>query len=359
YNTEAANSDGNSVANDALKINNNKFIYRDKFSRNGWLNMMNERLILAKELLKDDGVIFVSIDDSEQAYLKVLMDDIFGEENFVANFIWRNKNTGGGSDKTNIEIETEYIISYAKNKKVVTFNSIPIDENSFIYTDSFFDTRGKYKLTDLDRVSSKSSFKYSETLDYAIEAPDGSFFKNYRNLLKPKSYAYTLNQETFLSQKNLGFIEIQKKYNNKNNEYYWKAYRKIYQRVKYDNQDQKITNREFGNNFNNIIFESNITTSAGKRMLISILNNKDFSFPKPYQLIKYLINLITNKNARILDFFAGSGTTGHAVMELNREDGGNRTYTLITNNENKIGDEITYERLYRINHGKGTKNESF
>ncbi|WP_318031955.1 site-specific DNA-methyltransferase, partial [Ureaplasma miroungigenitalium] len=83
YNTEAANSDGNSVANDSLKINNNKFIYRDKFSRNGWLNMMNERLILAKELLKDDGVIFVSIDDSEQAYLKVLMDDIFGEENFV------------------------------------------------------------------------------------------------------------------------------------------------------------------------------------------------------------------------------------------------------------------------------------
>ncbi|WP_220190248.1 DNA methyltransferase, partial [Mesomycoplasma flocculare] len=85
YNTEASKNDGNSIANEKEDIKASKFIYRDKFSRNGWLNLMNERLRLAKDLLKDDGIIFVSIDDAEQAYLKVLMDEIFGEENFVAN----------------------------------------------------------------------------------------------------------------------------------------------------------------------------------------------------------------------------------------------------------------------------------
>ncbi|MCV3743699.1 site-specific DNA-methyltransferase [Ureaplasma sp. ES3154-GEN] len=359
YNTESAYTDGNNSANDKENISASKFIYRDKFSRNGWLNMMNERLCLAKKLLKDDGVIFVSIDDNEQAYLKVLMDEIFGEENFITNLIWRNKNTGGGSDKANIEIETEYIILYAKNKNNVLYNSIPIDKNSFNLSDEFLEERGKYKLTDLDHVCSKSSFKYSSSLDYEIIAPDGTSFSNYRNKIIPKSYAYTLGLDTFLSQKKLGFIEIQQKFDKKNNLYYWKAYRKIYQKVKFDNNKNEIIKRERGNNFNNIIFDNNITTSAGKRNLISILNNKDFSFPKPHKLIMYLVNLIPNKNARVLDFFGGSGTTGHAVLELNKEDGGNRTYTIVTNNENNIADDVTYERLYRINNGIGTNNETF
>ncbi|WP_347276993.1 DNA methyltransferase [Mycoplasma phocimorsus] len=91
----------------------------------------------------------------------------------------------------------------------------------------------------------------------------------------------------------------------------------------------------------------------------NIFINKVFDHPKPAELIKYLINLTTNKNAKILDFFAGSGTTGHAVMELNKEDGGNRSFTLVTNNENNIALNVTYERLYRINKGIGTNNESF
>ncbi|MGV2393143.1 UNVERIFIED_CONTAM: DNA methyltransferase [Campylobacter lari] len=98
--------------------------------------------------------------------------------------------------------------------------------------------------------------------------------------------------------------------------------------------------------------------SAAKNELNSIIFT-DFNTPKPVDLLTFIINLIDNKNTRILDFFAGSGTTGHAVLELNREDGGNRTYTLVTNDENNIGSNITYERLYRINKGIGTKNESF
>ncbi|WP_308700515.1 DNA methyltransferase [Metamycoplasma hominis] len=91
----------------------------------------------------------------------------------------------------------------------------------------------------------------------------------------------------------------------------------------------------------------------------SIFSDKNiFDFPKPIELIKYLINIHPNPDARILDFFAGSGTTGHAVLDLNKEDGGNRTFTLVTNNENNIGINVCYERLYRINNGKGSKGET-
>ncbi|WP_308506905.1 site-specific DNA-methyltransferase [Metamycoplasma hominis] len=335
-----------------------KFIYRDKFSRTGWLNMMNERLKMARQLLKEDGVIFVSIDDTEQAYLKVLMDEIFGEENFVCNFVWRKKNTGGGSDKSNIDNETEFIICYSKNKEKSNWNSQKIDIENFTLEDEFVKTRGKYYLTDLDRVSSKSSFQYIESLDYEIMAPDGTMFKNYRNILKPRSYCYTLGKELFEFYNSNRFIEIQQK-TYKDGTKYWKAYRKVYEKVIVDrNKPYKIISRERGNNFSNLINEGNISTSTGKRVLISILNNKDFSFPKPIELIKYLINTHPNPDARVLDFFAGSGTTGHAVLDLNREDGGNRTFTLVTNNENNIGINVCYERLYRINNGKGSKGET-
>ena len=358
YNTESAKTDGNVSANNNENISASKFIYRDKFSRNGWLNMMKERLVMARQLLKEDGVIFVSIDDNEQAYLKVLMDEIFGEKNFVCNFIWRNKNTGGGSDKLRIDIESEYILCYSKNIKAISINAKSIDPENYQYEDEYLNTRGKYNLTDLDRVSSKSSFQYIESLDYLIKAPDGTMFKNYRNIIKPKSYSYTLGKDLFNFANENGFI-FYKKIKINGNEY-WKAYRKSYEKVIISrNYPYKIIDREKGNNFNNLIgFNESISTSLGKKMLINILDNKDFPFPKPTKLLEYLININPNKSARVLDFFAGSGTTGHAVLELNREDGGSRTYTLVTNDENNIGSNVTYERLYRINNGKGTKGET-
>ena len=289
-----------------------------------WLNMIYPRLILARSLLKDDGVIFISIDDNEQARLKLICDEIFGEDNFIASIIWRKKNTGGGSDKITIEIETEYILVYAKFKDRLLINSKPIESWKYLYQDEYYQSRGKYNITDLDRVCSASSFKYQETLDYEILAPDGTWFKNHRNILKSKSYAYTLGKELFDFCNQNGFIEFKK-----NQQGHWKAYRKSYELVTIDRKNKKIVQRTDGNSYNNIIDQGNITTSSGKRELIKLLDDKDFSFPKPTDLIKHLVNLHRNKNALVLDFFAGSATTGQAVMKLNQEDGGNRQYILI------------------------------
>jgi adenine-specific DNA-methyltransferase len=158
---------------------------------------MKARLEVARDLLSDEGVIFCSIDDNMQAELKILFDEVFGKENFVATFIWRKKNTGGGSDKKTIEVETEYVLCYSKSINDDLFIGQDIDSESFSLSDKYEKERGKYKLTDLDHVCSSSSFQYQTSLDYEITAPDGNKFKNYRNILKPKSYRYTLGLPLF------------------------------------------------------------------------------------------------------------------------------------------------------------------
>ncbi|WP_223213170.1 site-specific DNA-methyltransferase [Mycoplasmopsis arginini] len=359
YNTESSRTDGNNLS-EKDNIASSKFIYRDKFSRTGWLNMLNERLIMARQLLKEDGVIFVSIDDSEQAYLKVLMDEIFGEENFVANLVWIKKRGPGGNTSFNYSIvkNTEYILVYAKNINNKIFNYIKHDAEKlnklgYKFKDKHFEQRGYYKLTDLHHPSSTGSFQYIPSLDYEIKAPDGSLFKLYSNIIKPRSACYTWGYEAYKKGEELGFIECVK-----NTEGYWVAKRKQYQFVKFNPKTHKIEKIEAGQPFENII--DNIYSQEGGADIINILGDKNaFDFPKPQNLIKYLINMASdNKNARVLDFYAGSGTTGHAVLELNRKDGGNRTFTLVTNNENSIGTNVCYERLYRINKGMGSKGET-
>lgn len=337
YNTESAKTDGNVSANNNENISASKFIYRDKFSRNGWLNMMKERLIMARQLLKEDGVIFVSIDDNEQAYLKVIMDEIFGEENFVCNFVWQKG--GGKSDSKHIANKKEYILTYSYNINKLVFNK----QNSPIENYKYEDENGKYSLRSFDM----QGLTYTKTLDYPIKCPDNTMIyagKSYSKYLdrqkgnyQTRDWCWTLSKDEF-NERLLNDNIVFKK---KNNE--WRVYYKSYHSNKtYPYSD--IIN-EYGN-------------QIGSTDIKDIFLTRVFDFPKPTNLIKHLINLNPNKNASVLDFFAGSGTTGHAVLELNREDGGSRTYTLVTNNENNIGSNVTYERLYRINNGKGTKGET-
>ncbi|WNM13595.1 site-specific DNA-methyltransferase [Mesomycoplasma ovipneumoniae] len=349
YNTQVSFNEGNQIANDKENILPSKFIYRDKYSRNGWLNLLNERLNLAKKLLKEDGLIFVSIDDNQQAYLKILMDEIFGEENFVANLVWQKKNEGSGANSRFLKILTEYILVYSANIQKLNTNIYTqnVDDGGYKYSDEFIEERGKYKLKQLDGAS----LKWSENMDYPINYngtiyyPGGSQEK--WKLRQQGKRAFT-DWTWRWSREKLNWGIENKFIVFKNG----KVYSKQYQFV--DNNNQKL---ERESKFSNLI--SSTHGSNGTEEQKDIFNTKVFDHPKPIELIQYVINLHPNKNARVLDFFAGSGTTGHAVWELNRQDGGKRTFTLVTNDQNDIATNITYERLFRISNGKGTKNEEF
>lgn len=309
--------------------------------------MLNERLIMAHQLLREDGVIFVSIDDNEQAYLKVLMDEIFGEENFVCNFVWQKKNEGSADDAKYIKILNEYILMYAKNIEKIETNSLKYEMNDGSYNlkDKYFETRGLYKLKQLDFAS----LTWSNTLDYPIEYKGKTYYagsskekweKRIKGQHAIKDWQWRWSKQKVQWGIDNDFIIF------KNNKIYTKQYQFV-------NNNNEIINR--ATKFSNLIL--NFHGSIGTQQQKSIFSMKIFDHPKPVELIKYLIDINPNKNARVLDFYAGSGTTGHAVLDLNRKDGGNRTFTLITNNENNIAINVCYERLYRINKGEGTKHE--
>ncbi|WP_435129649.1 site-specific DNA-methyltransferase [Mycoplasma sp. 6243] len=308
YNTESSLKDGNKLANDKENIAAKSFSYRDKFTQNGWLNMMNERLQLARALLKDDGVIFVSIDNNEQAYLKVLMDEIFGEGNFVDSLVWKSVNSVLKQSKL-IRNDHEYILLYAKKISEVVFLR---QKNTMNFQNPDNDPKGNWFSS-----NAASPNQNSDRNKFPISLPGG------KECIRNWKFSYD-------DYKN-GTVSL---YFNGNNVPRLKIYESEY------NINSKVQSS---------IFENLGSLTSAKREIESILDkNSKFQTPKPTTLIKHILKLL-NKNSRVLDFYAGSGTTGHAVLELNREDGGNRTFTLVTNNENNIGIDVNYKRLRRIN----------
>lgn len=332
--------------------------YENKVARDELLSMLEPRLEKAKSLLSSEGIIFCSIDDKNQAYVKILFDRVFGETNFLCNFNWVKKHGPGGNTTFNnkIVINTEYILAYCKNATLATIShnihdSSTLKKLGYVNKDNFFNERGLYKLTPLFRPSSTGSFQYTESLDYKIKAPDGKLFSLHCNKGGVKRGCYTWGYKTYLAGDKLGFIECHK---NKDGD--WVAYRKQYQFVKFDPKTHKVIKINAGSQFENII--DNFYSAEGGSDFVKVLNDKNlFTFPKPVNLIKYLINLQANKNSIIMDFFAGSGTTGQAVLELNKEDGGNRRFILCVN-ESGNSDEICKERLRRVMTGKTSANKS-
>ncbi|MGZ9756747.1 site-specific DNA-methyltransferase [Mycoplasma sp. 4423] len=346
YNTESSLKDGNKLANDKENIAAKSFSYRDKFTQNGWLNMMNERLQLARALLKDNGVIFVSIDDKQEAYLKVLMDEIFGRENFVTSFSWVSNKKGRQISGSLVSKTNEFILVYTKDNEAIDYE---FKEDwyyltslmPYIYeekdTEILNDTKGPFIIqnelhnTNINAFNYKTRPKlyfpiYTNGKDISIQKKD-----NYQEIFPPKNKSGVQGVWRWSKQK----IENEKDdlfVINKNGTF------KVYTKV-----------REFKYKVKNLIFSSKITNKSASNELENILNKNTFETPKPSELIKFLIKITRNKNSRVLDFYAGSGTTGHAVLELNREDGGKRTFTLVTNNENNIGIDVNYKRLRRIN----------
>lgn len=283
-----------------------------------WLTMMYPRLKLARNLLSEDGVILISIDDNEIHNMRRICDEIFGERNFVANFIWR-KSKGSGNDSKYVMVETEYILLYAKNLENVRFKNqiVDIDNGKFKYKDEYFEERGGYNLEKLDRGSKG----YVESLDFGIKAPDGTLvFPNNRKEQFNDGWRWMWSKSKVEWGIKNGYIVVKKGQDGK-----WNVYNKVYAKV--DNEGNKIIRTKLYRN--HIGFEENILNIQANYEMKRLFDKAYFSFPKPTTLLKYLLNMFNLENEIILDFFAGSATTAHAVMQLNAEDGGNRKYIMV------------------------------
>lgn len=320
---------------------NKDFIYNDSYvdkedsyRHSKWLSFMNRRLKIAKKLLSDRGIIFISIDDNEQAQLKLLCDEVFGNKNFVADLIWSNQEGGGSSDSKLFRIKHEHIIVFSKDISQLDIKGVDItNEDRYKEEDEYSKVRGKYYLQKLGM----GSIQYSESLNYPIIAPDGSeIYPSDNNNGKKACWRWSKEKLNWGIEN--GFIVIKKSKN------IWTVYTKQY--LNCDNNGEIIirTQRPLG------IIDKFSSTQAAK-FLESIGLSKLFNYSKPTDLIKYLIDRFVDFNPIILDFFAGSGTTLHATMQLNAEDGGHRQCILVTNNENNICEEVTYERNRRVIQG--------
>lgn len=262
-----------------------------------WCSMIYSRLLLARNLLTDDGVIFISIDDNEQENLKKLCDEVFGRTNFIANLIWKSK-SGGANDSRFFAVDHEYIVVYAKSASGFNLN---VDKEATVTTSyNRKDDRGYYALDRLD----KQSIRYSEALDYEIIGPDG---QSYRPKHKDPKHP---NATWRWSKKN-----VEEHYSDlvfENGCIYTKNYKK----------DGAIAR--------SLLLEDRFgRTRTGKTDCYELFNRDYFSNPKPYKLIRYLQIIASDKDSVILDFFSGSATTAHAVMQLNAEDGGHRKFIMV------------------------------
>lgn len=343
---------------------NDSFKYNDRFNRSTWLTFMKNRLEIAKELLSDDGVIFISCDDNEQAYLKILADNIFNESNFIQNFIWYTEgHTDNQEDITHVH---EYILCYSKNKSLVTINNI-VDpntkEDSKILRDFAENSITKngdknppsYVVLpkgfpcEIDNLALSPSENNSAFIQEAIENKYIS-----RDLTKKynMSYPVRVNEMTVVN----GVLTKDCKVFSG-----WMNLNKLKNFI--DNGCQSIIENDgssirFFLSKNGVIYyrregrkphyvqsvlRNMGTTETNKYLLENI--GVDFSFPKPYQLITYLISLFSTKNSIILDYHAGSGTTGHAVNWLNKEDGGQRKFILIEQLD--YAEKITTQRVLK------------
>lgn len=310
-------------------VYNDDYVDRDDAYRHSkWLSFMAKRLKIAKKLLSDRGVIFISIDDNEQANLKLLCDEIFGANHFIADLIWQKK-FARANDALYFSTMHDHILCYCQKRVGECANAWKIGllprsaEIPRGYSNPDNDPRGPWASTIL---SAKSG---SDSLLYEITTPSGN------KVLPPSGRYWSCSKETF------------KKWCDDNRIWFGK------------NGDSSPRKKTFLNEVqgglrpNTILFQNEVGhNQEGKQELKDIFYGEGiFDGPKPTRLLRHLFTIANSKTCYILDFFAGSGTTLHAVMQLNAEDGGKRQCILCTNNENGICENVTYERNKRVIQG--------
>lgn len=307
--------------------------YNNSLTRDNLLSMLYPRLHLAKQLLSDDGVIFCSIDDKNQAYVKCLFDEVFGET-FINSFVYK-KNSSGKTEKDKFTVNTEYVLFYVKSEDYILNDVYKPLANSTIamYSKDDNDGRGKYRLYPLQKPASpgpETSYDYVDNNGKVWKCP-------------PKGWR--------MKQSELKKLENDKRLCLENNSLSEKAYWN-----ERPSEGKRI----------DTLWDDLPENTVGTSLLKSILQNENlFSNPKPIELIKRCVEIYPDKDSIILDFFAGSGTTGQAILDLNKKDGGNRTFILCQMNEvtdttpNGIAYDVTSKRLKRVMTGScydGTKD---
>ncbi len=293
----------------------------DQERHDKWLCMMWPRLQLLKELLSEDGVIFISIDDNEQHRLRMIMDEIFGEENFVNEIVWRKK-AGGGQDSEYFAREHDYILCYRKSNSFrMIFRTIEINSKYFNKVKS----GRKCRFTKLEKWGSNAYREDRPTMFYSIKDPDGKDFY-------PKAPdGRDGNWRTRPVNLDKEHIHWEKRKN------LWTPYEVEYL-DELNGQTKTIKERT--------IFYDLATTTDATNEQKGIFGKKIFNNSKPVNLLIRLFKIVSDKDSIILDSFAGSGTTAHAVLDLNKEDGGHRKFILVECED--YADKITTERVRRV-----------
>lgn len=311
--------------------------YNNSISRDNLLSQLYPRLLIAKELLTNDGVIFCSIDDKNQAYVKGLFDEVFGERNFMGSIC--REAIKGGTKTNNIKRVHDYILVYAKERfeadkeKTLLVGEDFVEEFNF----SFSDDKGPYvKGRELNKWGAGSRREDSPTMWFPIPGPDD--VEVYPIRTDGSEGRWRWGKKKLLAAVDAGEVHFEKRDNGT-----WVAYEKIRK-----NRTKNVQLRSFLRDG----FENSLGSATLKEVLGTFMSS--FDYAKPVELLKELIGYIPFNDCVVLDFYAGSGTTGHAVAELNQEDDGTRKFILVTNNEkttttpNGIAFDVTTKRLKRV-----------
>lgn len=336
-------------------IYNDEFVGReDSFRHSTWLSFLSERLRIAHKLLSPDGLIFVSIDDNEQAQLKLLMDEIFSEDNFIICMPRITKKSGKTTSA--YAKNHDYILVYTKREQDIFVMEEHVDE-AFKYEDEYVRERGKYKL---NQTLDYDSLSYSSSLDYPLEIEGEIFYPGSSKELweerqkgnhRRADWAWRWSKKLFQFGYDNGFVVIKRKKDGSA-----RIYTKTYLNAKIG----KNSNGNFVIEYNKRVkatssleyIDNKYSNDNAKKDLSLFGLGDKFDYSKPVELIKKLIKAYYKNDALILDFFAGSGTTAQAVLELNEEDGGSRRFIVCTNNENNICQEVTYQRIKTVLTGR-------
>ena len=317
----------------------------DQWRHSKWLSFMEKRLKLAKTLLKETGVIFISIDDNEQAQLRLVCDELFNsgrsqnDPNYLATLIW---NLGTGTSAGHFTRSHEYVLAYAKEKSLL---------ENFSGGEGLIDDRAIKKVS-IKNPASDFSFPAGTEVD---SETDFELFDNWgdnettilvsgRFIVKDKKLVEPITLRAGWTQKSQmkAFFDGQDVFDSKGQKvlrFYFRENGKIYCQKQRERLNPPTVLDDVG------------STKTGTTRLAEIFGESTFAFPKSQRLIEFLIGLSSKSDSLILDFFAGSGTTLHATMALNAEDGGKRQCILVTNNENDICEKVTYERNKRVIQG--------